>query len=211
MKAKQSKTPRALATGTRLACADNTGARTVQIISVFGYHGVRRRQPKLGLGDLCTASVQKGTPDMRRKLVRAVVIRAKKEMRRPNGIRVSFEDNAVVVVDEKNEPKGTEIKGPVAREVAERFPKLGSMATIRRASRRAPPTCAANSCGQSLSARRRRCAGRTASGSPLKTTRLLLLMRRTSRKEPRSRVPLPAKWQSGSPSSGPWQRSSYEV
>ena len=78
MKAKQSKTPRALATGTRLACADNTGARTVQIISVFGYHGVRRRQPKLGLGDLCTVSVQKGTPDMRRKLVRAVVIRAEK-------------------------------------------------------------------------------------------------------------------------------------
>ncbi len=69
-------------------------------------------------------SVQKGTPDMRRKLVRAVVIRAKKEMRRPSGMRVSFDDNAVVVVDEKNEPKGTEIKGPVAREVAERFPKL---------------------------------------------------------------------------------------
>jgi len=130
MKAKQSKIPRALATGTRLACADNTGARTVQIISVFGYHGVRRRQPKLGLGDLATVSVQKGTPDMRRKLVRAVVIRQKKEMRRPNGLRVSFEDNAIVIVDEKNEPKGTELKGPVAREVAERYPKLGSMATI---------------------------------------------------------------------------------
>ena len=130
MKAKGSKTPRALATGTRLACADNTGARTVQIISVFGFHGVRRRQPKLGLGDLATVSVQKGTPDMRRKLVRAVVIRQKKEIRRPSGMRVSFDDNAVVVVDEKNEPKGTEIKGPVAREVAERFPKLGSMATI---------------------------------------------------------------------------------
>src|SRR5512136_1952821 len=129
-KAKQSTIPRALATGTRLACADNTGARTVQIISVFGSHGVRRRQPKLGLGDLATVSVQKGTPDMRRKLVRAVVIRQKKEMRRPNGMRISFDDNAVVVVDEKNEPKGTEIKGPVAREVAERFPKLGSMATI---------------------------------------------------------------------------------
>ncbi len=84
----------------------------------------------MGLGDLATVSVQKGTPDMRRKLVRAVVIRQKKEMRRPNGMRISFEDNAVVVVDEKNEPKGTEIKGPIAREGAERFPKLGSMATI---------------------------------------------------------------------------------
>ncbi len=130
MKAKQSSIPRPLSTGTRLLCADNTGAREVQIVSVFGYHGVRRRQPKLGLGDIATVSVKKGTPDMRRKLVRAVVIRQKKELRRPNGMRVSFEDNAVVVVDEKNEPRGTEIKGPVAREVAERFPKIGSMATI---------------------------------------------------------------------------------
>ena len=130
MKAKQSNIPRALSTGTRLLCADNTGAREVQIVSVFGYHGVRRRQPKMGLGDIATVSVKKGKPDMRRKLVRAVVIRQKKELRRPNGMRVSFEDNAVVVVDDKNEPKGTEIKGPVAREVAERFPKIGSMATI---------------------------------------------------------------------------------
>jgi large subunit ribosomal protein L14 len=130
MKAKQSHIPRSLETGSRLACVDNTGARLVQIVSVFGYHGVRRRQPKMGLGDLATVSVKKGTPDMRRKLVRAVVIRQKKEYRRPNGIRVSFDENAVVVLDEKNEPKGTEIKGPVAREVAERFPKIGSMATI---------------------------------------------------------------------------------
>jgi len=130
MKAKQSKTPRSLNTGTRLICADNTGARQVQVVSVDGYHGVRRRQPKLGLGDLATVTVKKGTPDMRRKLEKAVVIRQKKEIRRPDGLRVSFEDNAVVIVNEKNEPKGTEIKGPVAREVAERFPKIGSMATI---------------------------------------------------------------------------------
>jgi len=130
MKAKQSTIPRALETGTRMACVDNTGAREVEVVSVFGYHGVRRRQPKLGMGDLATVSVKKGTPDMRKKLVRAVVIRQKKEFRRPNGMRVSFEDNAVVVVDERNEPRGTEIKGPVAREVAERFPKLGTLATI---------------------------------------------------------------------------------
>jgi large subunit ribosomal protein L14 len=130
MKAIQSSIPRALSTGTRLLCADNTGAREVQIVSVFGYHGVRRRQPKLGLGDIATVSVKKGTPDMRRKLVRAVVIRQRKEMRRPGGLRVAFDDNAVVIVDEKNEPRGTEIKGPVAREVAERFPKIGSMATM---------------------------------------------------------------------------------
>jgi large subunit ribosomal protein L14 len=130
MKAKQSYIPRALNTGTRLACADNTGARVVQVISVDGYHGVRRRQPKLGLGDIATISVKKGTPDMRKKMEKAVVIRQKKEFRRPDGLRVSFEDNAMVIVNENNEPKGTEIKGPVAREVAERFPKIGSMATI---------------------------------------------------------------------------------
>ncbi|MDG6257217.1 MAG: 50S ribosomal protein L14 [Methanomicrobiaceae archaeon] len=130
MKAKQSRTPRAIATGSRLLCADNTGARLVQIVSVDGYHGVRRRQPKLGLGDMATVTVKKGTPEMRRKLVKAVVIRQKKEIRRIDGLRLSFEDNAMVVTNERGEPRGTEIKGAVAREVAERFPKIGSMATI---------------------------------------------------------------------------------
>jgi len=130
MKAKQSKVPRALQTGTRLVCADNTGARVVEVVSVDLYHGVRRRQPKLGLGDMATVSVKKGTPDMRKKLEKAVVIRQKKEIRRVSGMRLSFDENAVVITNERGEPKGTEIKGPVAREVAERFPKIGSMATI---------------------------------------------------------------------------------
>lgn len=130
MKARMSKIPRAINTGAKLVCADNTGARVVEIVSVVGYHGVRRRQPKLGLGDMATVSVKKGTPDMRRKLLKAVVIRQRKEMRRPNGLRVGFDDNAAVIVDDRGEPKGTEIKGPVAREVAERFPKIGSTATI---------------------------------------------------------------------------------
>ena len=84
----------------------------------------------MGLGDVATVAVKKGTPDMRRKLEKAVVIRQRKEIRRIDGLRVSFDDNAMVLVNEKNEPKGTEIKGPVAREVAERFPKIGSMATM---------------------------------------------------------------------------------
>jgi large subunit ribosomal protein L14 len=130
MKAKLSRIPRSLQTGTQLICADNTGARVVQIISVDRYHGVRRRQPKMGLGDLATISVKKGTPDMRKKMEKAVVIRQRKEFRRPDGLRVCFDDNAMVIVNENGEPKGTEIKGPVAREVAERFPKIASMATI---------------------------------------------------------------------------------
>ncbi|RQD83775.1 MAG: 50S ribosomal protein L14 [Methanocalculus sp. MSAO_Arc2] len=130
MKALGSKIPRALQTGSRMICADNTGARVLEVVSVDRYHGVRRRQPKLGLGDLATVSVKKGTPDMRKKLVKAVVVRQKKEFRRPNGLRVSFEDNAMVLVNETGNPRGTEIKGPVAREVAARYPKIASMATI---------------------------------------------------------------------------------
>lgn len=130
MRALGSKIPRALQTGSRMVCADNTGARVVEVISVDGYHGVRRRQPKLGIGDLATVSVKKGTPDMRKKLVKAVVVRQKKEFRRPNGLRVSFEENAMVLVNETGDPRGTEIKGPVAREVAARYPKIASMATI---------------------------------------------------------------------------------
>jgi len=130
MRALGSKIPRALQTGSRMICADNTGARVVEVISVDRYHGVRRRQPKLGLGDLATVSVKKGTPDMRKKLVKAVVVRQKKEFRRPNGLRVSFEENAMVLVNESGDPRGTEIKGPVAREVAARYPKIASMATI---------------------------------------------------------------------------------
>jgi len=87
-------------------------------------------RPSLGLGDVATVSVQERHPDMRRKLEKAVVIRQRKEIRRPNGIRLSFEDNAMVLINERGEPKGTEIKGPVPREIAERFPKITSMATM---------------------------------------------------------------------------------
>ncbi|HJJ98329.1 MAG TPA: 50S ribosomal protein L14 [Methanocorpusculum sp.] len=130
MRGLTSKIPRALQTGSKMVCADNTGARVVQIVSVFGYHGVKNRQPKLGIGDLATVSVKKGTPDMKRKLVKAVVVRQKKEFRRPNGLRVSFEENAMILLNDNGDPRGTDIKGPIAREVAERFPKVGSMATI---------------------------------------------------------------------------------
>ena len=130
MRGLTSKIPRALQTGSKMVCADNTGARVVQIVSVFGYHGVKNRQPKMGIGDIATVSVKKGTPDMKRKLVKAVVVRQKKEFRRPNGLRVSFEENAMILLNDNGDPRGTDIKGPVAREVAERFPKVGSMATI---------------------------------------------------------------------------------
>jgi large subunit ribosomal protein L14 len=97
---------------------------------VVGYRGVKNRYPKAGIGDMLVVPVKKGTPEMRKQIMRAVVIRQKKEYRRPDGMRVSFEDNAVVITDDDGIPKGTEIKGPIAREVAERYPKIASAATI---------------------------------------------------------------------------------
>ncbi len=130
MKGIRASMTRPLNTGAKLNCVDNTGARVVGVISVVGYRGVKNRYPKAGIGDMLVVSVKKGTPDMRKQIMRAVVIRQKKEYKRPDGMRVSFEDNAVVITDNDGIPKGTEIKGPVAREVAERFPKIASAASI---------------------------------------------------------------------------------
>ncbi|AEH61073.1 50S ribosomal protein L14P [Methanosalsum zhilinae DSM 4017] len=130
MKGMRSKIPRALNAGANIDCVDNTGARTVEIISVKKYRGVKNRHPRAGIGDMCVVSVKKGTPEMRRQILHAVVVRQKKEFRRPDGLRVSFEDNAVVITDETGIPKGTDVKGPIAREVAERYPKIGTTASI---------------------------------------------------------------------------------
>lgn len=130
MKGMKARIPRAINSAARIECADNTGARLVEVISVKNYRGVKNRQPRAGIGDTLIVSVKKGTPEMRKQVLKAVVIRQKKEFRRPEGIRVAFEDNAVVIVDEEGVPKGTEIKGPVAREVADRYPKIASAATI---------------------------------------------------------------------------------
>jgi len=116
--------------GTLLTCADNTGARVLRVIGVVGYKGVKRRYPKAGVADIVVASVKKGAPDMKKKVVRAVVIRQRMPYRRANGRRVAFEDNAAVVINEKGEPKGSEVKGPVAKEVGERFSKIVRIASI---------------------------------------------------------------------------------
>ena len=116
--------------GSLLNCADNTGARELKVISVSGYHGTKGRHPKAGVGDKITVSVTKGTPEMRRQVLEAVIIRQRKSIRRPDGTRVKFEDNAAVVIDDVEEPRGTEIKGPIAQEVAERFGSIASTATM---------------------------------------------------------------------------------
>ncbi|RLG22145.1 50S ribosomal protein L14 [Methanosarcinales archaeon] len=130
MQAVRSKITKCINTGTWLICADNTGAKVLEVIAVKGYRGVKNRMPRAGVGDMCVVSVKKGTPEMRKQVMKAVIIRQRKEYRRPDGIRIKFEDNAAVITDDDGVPKGSEIKGPVAREAAERFSKIASYATM---------------------------------------------------------------------------------
>ena len=114
--------------GSRLVCADNTGAKILQIISVKGYKGIRRTKPSAGVGSYVNCRCFRGNEKVRKQMHKAIIIRQRKEYRRSDGMRVSFEDNAAVVVDEKGDPKGTLIKGPVAKEAVERFPAIGKLA-----------------------------------------------------------------------------------
>ncbi|MBN2121450.1 50S ribosomal protein L14 [Candidatus Micrarchaeota archaeon] len=120
--------PKTLTLGSELVCHDNSGAKIVEIIGVVGYKGVHGRNPKAGVADLIIAAVKKGKPDMVKKKVKAVIIRQKKELRRANGNRLAFEDNACVLVNDDKLPIGTEIKGVIAKEVAERYPKVAAIA-----------------------------------------------------------------------------------
>ncbi len=116
-----------LTTGTFLPCTDNSGAKVISIIGALQYRGTRGRYPKVGVGDVVIASVRKGKPDMVKKVVKALIVRQKKEFRRANGMRILFEDNAAVLVSDDFLPVATEIKGVVAREIAERFPKVAAI------------------------------------------------------------------------------------
>jgi len=130
MKGLPGKQKRGLPTGAQLVCIDNTGAKVISVIAVPRYHGTRRRYPSAGIGDLVIASVKKGTPEMRRQVVNAVIVRQRRPFRRADGTIVQFEDNAAVITTETGETKGTDIKGPVAREAAERWPRIAATASM---------------------------------------------------------------------------------
>ncbi len=129
MKAVKSRITRSMPVGAYLNCIDNSGAKVVQLISVRGYKGVKRRMPAAGVADMVKIVVKEGDVKIRHTMSEAVIVRQRKEFRRPTGLRVSFEDNAAVLVNELGEPKGTEIKGPIAKEVVERFSALGKIAS----------------------------------------------------------------------------------
>ncbi|MBI2547120.1 MAG: 50S ribosomal protein L14 [Candidatus Aenigmarchaeota archaeon] len=129
MKPVKASVVKGLNVGSYLTCADNSGAKIVQIISVMGYKGRRKRVPKSGVGDMVKITVKVGDPKIRHQMSNAVIIRQRQEYRRLDGIRICFEDNAAVLTDEEGAPKGTEVKGPMAREVAERFSAIGKIAS----------------------------------------------------------------------------------
>ena len=131
MKGLTAKISKSIQLGTRLSCADNTGAKEVELIAGLGYKGVHRRLPKAGIGDVIVCSVKKGKEKMRKQVVHAVIIRQRKEYRRNDGTRVKFLDNACVIVNPKTfEPMGTEVRTVVAKEVVERFTPIGKISSI---------------------------------------------------------------------------------
>ncbi len=113
---------------TRLSVADNTGAKEIMCIKVLG--GSKRRYASVG--DIIVASVKKAIPTAKVKkgqVVKAVVVRTKKEIQRENGSLIRFDENAAVILDAKKEPLGTRIFGPVGREVRyANFMKIVSLA-----------------------------------------------------------------------------------
>lgn len=115
-------------TETKLDVADNSGAKTLYCIRVLG--GSRRRYARIG--DTIIVSVKEAIPNSKVKkgdVMRAVVVRTKKELRRPDGTYIKFDDNSAVLINQQGEPIGTRIFGPVARELrAKRFMKIISLA-----------------------------------------------------------------------------------
>jgi len=113
---------------TRLRVADNTGAREILCIRVAG--GSKRRYA--GVGDVITATVKQAIPHgsvRKGEVVRAVIVRTRKEFGRDDGTYISFDENAAVLIDQANTPRGTRIFGPVARELRDRnFMRIVSLA-----------------------------------------------------------------------------------
>lgn len=131
MKAVSARIIKSMNMGALVNAADNGGAKVVRIFAVKKGKGRKGRQLSCGVADLVKVSVKKGLAEMRKQVFWAVVVRQKKEYRRLTGERISFADNAVVIVkDEEGNPKGTMVKGPIAKEAAERWPFVAKIARI---------------------------------------------------------------------------------
>ena len=131
MKAISTKATQSLNIGAKVIAADNSGAKIVKIVGVKRAKAKKGKQVAGKIADQVKVSVRKGVPDMKGKVFDAVIVRQKKPFRRLTGERVAFEDNAVAILkDDKGNPKGTQIKGPIAREVMERWASVAKIASI---------------------------------------------------------------------------------
>ncbi|MFW5846663.1 MAG: uL14 family ribosomal protein [Nanoarchaeota archaeon] len=131
MKAVSAKTTPGLNIGAKLISSDNSGAKIVKITGIKKGKGKKGQQNRAKIADWVKVSVKKGIPDMKGKVFDAVIIRQKKPYKRLTGERVAFEDNAVAILkDEKGNPKGTQIKGAVAREILERWAQVAKISNI---------------------------------------------------------------------------------
>lgn len=110
-------------------CCDNTGAKNLYVIAVTMIGSRLNRLPSGSVGELFLASVKKGKPELRKKVLPAVICRQRKAYRRREGYWLYFEDNAGVIVNNKGEMKGSAITGPVAKECAELWPKIAGAAS----------------------------------------------------------------------------------
>ena len=130
MKAVSARVTAGLNLGSKMIVADNSGGRIARIVSVKHGKGKKGQQGFAKVADMVKVSIRKGNPEMKGHVFDAVVVRQRKPYRRRDGERVSFEDNAVAILkDEKGNPKGTQIKGPVAREVMERWSSVARIAS----------------------------------------------------------------------------------
>ena len=109
-------------------CADNTGAKNLYVIAVTKIGARLNKLPKGSVGELFLASVKKGKPELRKKVLPAVIVRQRKCYRRREGYQLYFEDNAGVIVNPKGEMRGSAIIGPVAKECADLWPKIAGRA-----------------------------------------------------------------------------------
>ncbi|TFF96068.1 50S ribosomal protein L14 [Candidatus Thorarchaeota archaeon] len=120
---------RGLPIGAKIQCADNSGAKELKLLTVFGYKGKLRKLGKAGIGDLVNVTVLKGKQELRKQVLQAVIVRQRKPYRRPDGTWMQFEDNAAVLVKPGGEPQGSELRGPMAREVTLRWPRVAAIAS----------------------------------------------------------------------------------
>ena len=121
---------RSIPVGAQIVCADNTGAKIIEIINVHKYKTRVSRLPAAAVGDFCNVVVKKGPAELRKQIYGAVIIRQKYAINRLNGVRVQFEDNAAVLITPEGEVKGTDIKGPVAAEATEKWPRVANLASM---------------------------------------------------------------------------------